>query len=105
MATYSGVHVIKNRIVSRAKSNGMLLNIEATSKESMHLFGLTVSPRMMRSHSRLVNCFTVGLLYQNRHFTHLYVLQVVCLSSFLISDYSLDIISIGHSMKFSSMSG
>ncbi len=38
-------------------------------------------------------------------FTHLYVLQVVYLFSILISDYVLDIINIGHSMKFSSMSG
>ncbi len=37
-------------------------------------------------------------------FTHVYVLQVVYLFSFLISDYILDIISIGHSMKFSYMS-
>ncbi len=38
MATDSGVSVNKSLIVSRAKSSGILVNNETTSKETMHSF-------------------------------------------------------------------
>ncbi len=42
MATDSGVPVNKSLIVSRAESNGMFVNSESTSKETLGAFGLTV---------------------------------------------------------------